>query len=148
MYIRALRGYEEALGPDHTSTLNTVHNLGNLYADQGKLAEAEQMYVRALAGKEKALGPDHTSTLRTVHNLGNLYGDQGKLAEAEQMYQRALLGLQNSLGSEHPSTMIVMNNIKILRIRRPLRLCACLGIWLGGAALVLGAYRLFFVPKN
>jgi tetratricopeptide (TPR) repeat protein len=108
--VRALAGSEKALGPDHTSTLITVNNLGNLYRDQGKLAEAEQMYVRALAGYEKALGPDHTSTLGTVNNLGLLYGDQGKLAEAEQMYQRALLGLQNSLGSEHPSTMIVMNN--------------------------------------
>lgn len=37
MYERALRGYEEALGPKHTSTLDTVNNLGLLYADQGKL---------------------------------------------------------------------------------------------------------------
>jgi hypothetical protein len=33
MYIQALRGYEEALGPDHTSTLDTVNNLGLLYAN-------------------------------------------------------------------------------------------------------------------
>jgi tetratricopeptide (TPR) repeat protein len=103
----------QARGP-LTSTLTTVHNLGDLYSNQGRLTEAEQMYVRALAGREKALGPDHTTTLITVHNLGNLYNDQGKLAEAEQMYQRALLGLQNSLGSEHPSTMIVINNMKTL----------------------------------
>jgi hypothetical protein len=31
MYQRALAGYEKALGPEHTSILNTVHNLGNLY---------------------------------------------------------------------------------------------------------------------
>jgi hypothetical protein len=37
MYQRALAGWEKALGPDHTSTLDTVHNLGNLYRDQGKL---------------------------------------------------------------------------------------------------------------
>jgi hypothetical protein len=40
MYIRALQGKEEALGLKHTSTLQTVNNLGALYADQGKLAEA------------------------------------------------------------------------------------------------------------
>ena len=61
---------EEALGPDHTSTLDTVNNLGNLYTNQGKLAEAEKIYIRALQGKEEALGPDHTSTLDTVNNLG------------------------------------------------------------------------------
>jgi Tetratricopeptide repeat len=84
--VRALAGYEKALGPDHTSTLLTVHSLGYLYGDQGKLAEAEQMFVRALAGYEKALGPDHTSTLLTVYNLGNLYCHQDKLAEAEQIH--------------------------------------------------------------
>jgi hypothetical protein len=40
------QGKEEALGLNHTSALSTVHNLGNLYADQGKLAEAEKMYNR------------------------------------------------------------------------------------------------------
>jgi tetratricopeptide (TPR) repeat protein len=57
MYIRALQGCEEALGPDHTSILDTVNNLGNLYKNQGKLAEAEKMYIQALQGYEDALGP-------------------------------------------------------------------------------------------
>ena len=45
MYLQVLAGKEQALGPDHTSTLETVHNLGLLYRNQGKLAEAEQMEV-------------------------------------------------------------------------------------------------------
>ena len=45
------------------------HSLGLLYADQGKLVEAEQMYQRALQGYDKAWGPEHTSTLGTVNNL-------------------------------------------------------------------------------
>jgi Tetratricopeptide repeat len=66
MYQRALTGYKKVLGPEHTLTLDTVNNLGTLYKDQGRLAEAEQMYVRALQGKEKALGGEHTLTLETV----------------------------------------------------------------------------------
>ena len=38
MYERALADYKKALGPEHTSTLDTVNNLGNLYQSQGKLA--------------------------------------------------------------------------------------------------------------
>jgi tetratricopeptide (TPR) repeat protein len=76
------------------------YKLGLLYADQGKLVEAEEMYVRALQGKEAALGPDHISTLDTVNNLGNLYKNQGKLAEAEKMYVRALQGYEKALGVE------------------------------------------------
>ncbi|KAJ5823330.1 hypothetical protein N7447_005670 [Penicillium robsamsonii] len=114
MYQRALAGKEKALGPDHTSTLDTVHNLGILYRNQGKLDQAEQIYLQALAGREKALGPDHTLTLETVHNLGHLYRDQGKLDQAEQMYQQALAGREKALGLDHTSTLETINNIGIL----------------------------------
>jgi tetratricopeptide (TPR) repeat protein len=70
MYQRALAGYEKALGPDHTSTLETVNNLGLLYRAQGKLAEAEQMYQRALAGYEKA------SLSYTLLRLKNVKADR------------------------------------------------------------------------
>ncbi|KAH7625168.1 Pfs, NB-ARC and TPR domain protein [Sordaria sp. MPI-SDFR-AT-0083] len=105
MYQRALEGSEKALGPDHTSTLDTANNLGLLYSHQGRLKEAETMYQRALEGKEKALGPDHTSTLNTVCSLGNLYLNQGRLKEAEIMYQRALEGYEKALGPDHTSTL-------------------------------------------
>ena len=39
-----------SLGPDTTSTLQTVNNLGSLYQAQGRLAEAEALYSRALQG--------------------------------------------------------------------------------------------------
>jgi uncharacterized protein HemY len=51
MYERVLRGYGEALGPNHTSTLDTVNNLGNLYADQGKTAKVEQVHEQVLRGR-------------------------------------------------------------------------------------------------
>src|SRR5882762_2713739 len=78
-----------------------LHRLGDLYADQGKLDEAEKMYQRALQGEEKAWGPDHTSTLDTVNNLGSLYKSQGKLDEAEKMYRRAQQGYEKALGPEN-----------------------------------------------
>jgi hypothetical protein len=50
MYRWALTGTEKALGPDHTSTLSMVHNLGLLHYYQGKLVEAEAMLRLALTG--------------------------------------------------------------------------------------------------
>jgi tetratricopeptide (TPR) repeat protein len=79
MYQRALAGKEKAWGSGHILTLDTVNNLGTLYADQGRLQDAEVMYQRALAGYEKAWGPDHILTLDTVNNLGSLYAKQGRL---------------------------------------------------------------------
>ncbi|KAJ9656807.1 hypothetical protein H2198_004695 [Neophaeococcomyces mojaviensis] len=114
MYERALAGREKALGAEHTSTLDTVNNLGVLYYNQGKLEKAEQMCMRALAGREKALGAEHTSTLDTVNNLGVLYRNQGKLEKAEQTYMRALAGKEKALGAEHTSTLNTIDNLGIL----------------------------------
>jgi tetratricopeptide (TPR) repeat protein len=114
MYQRALQGYENAWGLEHTSVLSTVNSLGVLYKKQGKLDEAEKMYQRALQGYEKAWGPDHISTLQTVSNLGILYTDQGKLDEAEKVYQRALQGFEKALGPEHTSTLSTVNNLGVL----------------------------------
>jgi tetratricopeptide (TPR) repeat protein len=71
-----------SLVPDNDVVLE-CHRLGLLYADQGKLVEAEQMFQRALQGKEKAWGPEHMSTLSTFNNLGILYAKQSRLAKAE-----------------------------------------------------------------
>ncbi|SLM36175.1 kinesin light chain 1 [Lasallia pustulata] len=90
---------------DNRNALDAVQNLGILYADQDKMAEAEAMYLRALEGYEKAWGPEHTLTLDTVNNLGNFYENQGKMAEAEAMYRRALEGYEKAWGPEHTSTL-------------------------------------------
>lgn len=112
--MRSWAGKEKAWGQEHMSTLNTVNNLGLLYADQGKMAEAEEMYMRALRGYEKAWGLEHTSTLSPVNNLGLLYADQGKMVEAEKMYQRALEGYERLRVPTHPSTKGIRRNLSSL----------------------------------
>ena len=59
LYKRLLEGYEEMLGPKHSSTLLTVHNLASLFYKQNKLDEAELLYKRALEGQEEMLGSKH-----------------------------------------------------------------------------------------
>jgi len=46
--------YERARGPEHTSTLDAINNLRDLYKNQGLLNDAEIMYDHALVGKEEA----------------------------------------------------------------------------------------------
>jgi tetratricopeptide (TPR) repeat protein len=91
------------------------YGLGNLYQNQGRLKEAEEMFQRALAGYKKALGPDHTFTLDSVLCLGNLYQNQGKLKEAEEMYQRALAGYEKALGPNHHKTQRVAKKLKSIQ---------------------------------
>ncbi|KAK7912297.1 hypothetical protein PG985_014778, partial [Apiospora marii] len=109
----AVRCYATIRDSDHDIPW-AFHSLGDLYSDQGKMAEAEAMYQRALQGYEKAWGPDHTSTLDTVNNLAVLYKAQGKMDEAETMYQRALQGKEKARGPDHTSTLDTVNNLGLL----------------------------------
>ena len=60
MYIRALKGYKDALGLELVKTyipaLNTLWGLGNLYA-KTKLDEFRSVYVKALSGYTKVRVP-------------------------------------------------------------------------------------------
>lgn len=67
LYLRALRGSEEAWGAKHTSTLATVYNLGTLYRDRGKSAKAKQMYERAAEGYEDVVGREIQITYIRQH---------------------------------------------------------------------------------
>ena len=85
-----------------TSTLDTVNNLGLLYASQGRLDEAEKMYLRALAGYEKALGMEAVNkyilALNTAENLANLFRQTGRAKGAEELYDKALFGVEAVFG--------------------------------------------------
>src|SRR3989441_353609 len=58
------------------------NNLGNVRADQSKLAEAIEHYRQALD-----INPEHANA---DNNLGNALAQQGKLSEAVEHYRRAL----------------------------------------------------------
>lgn len=73
LYLRALKAKEKAWGPENVTTLDTVNDLGTLYALQGNATEAEKMYVRALAGFEKAFGKNHDRTLKVSVELQELH---------------------------------------------------------------------------
>jgi tetratricopeptide (TPR) repeat protein len=93
---------------ERRAVINAMNLLGNLYAAQRRLGEAEQMYERALQGYE-ALELGHLLALDTVNNLGNLYTVQGRLDEAEQMFKRALRGKEEAFGVDHSSTLNTVN---------------------------------------
>jgi tetratricopeptide (TPR) repeat protein len=109
---------EKAWGPDHTSTLNTINNLGLLYAEQGKPNEVEKMYQRALQGYEKALGLENVARSRpapkTMRNLGHLFAAQGHLHEAKEMCSRACTGFQARLGPSNDECQRIERRIASL----------------------------------
>ena len=71
------------------------HNLGLLYPNRGKPAEADKMYHWAPQRYEKALGVDSAATyipaLNAIWGLGSLFKRQADLARARIMYSNALI---------------------------------------------------------
>ena len=102
MYFQALQGKKKAWGPDHTSTLDTVNNLGLLYTSLGRLNEAENMYFRALQGYKETLGQEAVKTyipaLNTAQNMAVLFQQTGRMQEAEGLYEQALFGIKAVFG--------------------------------------------------
>lgn len=118
MYLRALKATKKAWGIEHISSLNTIYNLGQLYAHQGKTDQdkmiiAEEMYQRALKEYKKTRGIEHTLPLNTINSLGNLYINQGKMAKAETMYVEALRGREKSLDLGHVMRLDMINELGV-----------------------------------
>ncbi|GAC1349359.1 MAG: FxSxx-COOH system tetratricopeptide repeat protein [Ktedonobacteraceae bacterium] len=90
LYQRALRIYEQALGPDHPGVATSLDSLASVYREQGKYAEAEPLYLRALHIRERVLGPDHPDVASSLNSLALLYYEQSMYIEAEPLYLHAL----------------------------------------------------------
>ncbi|KAL4876032.1 P-loop containing nucleoside triphosphate hydrolase protein [Aspergillus karnatakaensis] len=74
--------------------------LGVLYLDAGRLAEAELMYSLAQANYTQSDGPTAISTLAVIHELGRTYGAQGRYEEAAATIQQALNGFIDAVGPD------------------------------------------------
>ncbi|KAK5080183.1 hypothetical protein LTS08_008757 [Lithohypha guttulata] len=106
---------KEALGPDHTSTLRTVHNLGNLYRGQGRLDEAEQMYSRVLSLYR---GPDiEARWWYTITNHAAVLSQGVRLAKDEQAALSRLARLVRHVdtwgGRGNPTRMCYLTKVLI-----------------------------------
>jgi serine/threonine protein kinase/tetratricopeptide (TPR) repeat protein len=94
---RAVALSEEIYGPDHPSTANIVHSLGELERRAGRLDEARGLLERALRVAEEKVGPDSTPVATVLESLAPLLVEQGRLEEAEAAYRR-LLDLRQNAG--------------------------------------------------
>lgn len=102
--------------------LETFHNLAEIYLEQGRLTEAEEMYLHALKAEEKGFGPKHNLTSNTIIHLAHVYLKSGRVDGAEKMYLRALTVIEEARGPEHTSTLSAVHNLGILYSTQPGRL--------------------------
>ncbi len=90
----------------------------NMYADQGRLAEAGVLLSRTLAAERRLLGDEHIFTLHAVYGLARVHTAQGRCEDAEVLLQRALAVAKQRLRPEHPASLRLVHALAVLRYRQ------------------------------
>ncbi|KJZ68150.1 hypothetical protein HIM_12460 [Hirsutella minnesotensis 3608] len=85
--------------------------LGDLYNDQGMLAQAEWLYKRAFADHHGTRNQDYVFTPRVMNSLATVYTSQGRFTEAEALYRQALRFSKGTLGPRHALTLNITNDL-------------------------------------
>lgn len=114
LYERVLGGKNAALGKTHPETLDTLNNLGLLFAFTRRNAHALTILTSAYNSRKRVLGPDHEETLCAIHNIGLVYWGMRDHDMALKWYRRALEGRLRVLGVEHPEYLSTVNNIGLI----------------------------------
>lgn len=90
------------LGPEHTDTLSSLNQLGEMLQAQGKYGDAEEIHQRTLDRYQKTLKLEHAEALRSAKNLALVFQGQGKHSEAEKILRRAVDRMEGGVRSRAP----------------------------------------------
>jgi eukaryotic-like serine/threonine-protein kinase len=103
--------YLAASGPEHTNTLNAMHNLAVFYEKAGYRDKALHLHEQVLPLYRKVNGPEHPDTLWEMNNLAFSYDDAGRRDEALKLREKVLALFRKVKGPEHADTLDAMNNL-------------------------------------
>jgi eukaryotic-like serine/threonine-protein kinase len=101
------------LGPEHPDTLNTMLDLGSVYSDEGKYAQAEALLSQTVEIERRVLGPEYPNTLWGMRILGNAYLLEAKYAQAEALLSQTLEIERRALGPENHNTLLTMQLLAV-----------------------------------
>jgi tetratricopeptide (TPR) repeat protein len=115
-YLAGLKIRRVDPGPDDPRTLNLEHDLGVVFWELGKPAEAEQQLRATWESQRRVLGESHPDTISTLNGLGLAIKAQGRgrYAEAEEIYRRALDLHRATVGDDNSETLSNLVNLASL----------------------------------
>jgi serine/threonine protein kinase len=109
---RALEIRRSLLGPEHVDTLNSMQELGAMYARAGNHALSEKMLMEVLSLRRRT-GSDELSTFSALNELANAVKAAGDYVRSEEIALKALQGYIGALGEEHSDTVAIMSNLAV-----------------------------------
>ena len=87
------------------------HRFADIFAAEGKLADAEVEHRAVLKLRQEQLGVDHPDVAMSRGALAAVLLDQGKFKEAEEQQRAALDARLAALGEDHPNIALSRNTL-------------------------------------
>ncbi len=106
---KALDILQNARGPEHPDTLDSMNNVALAPDEQCKYDEAVAMHRKVLALRNQVLGAEHPDTLDSMNNLARAPDGLDQYPDAEVIIRESLELLTKVQGAEHPHTIVGMN---------------------------------------
>ena len=102
------------LGPDDPATLQSAHELLDLYGYEGRMKLMEPLAIDTLERRTRVLGPEHPDTLNSMGDLAAVCGGLKRYEEAEPIVVKVLEIRTRVLGSEHRDTLQSQSHLSLV----------------------------------
>jgi CHAT domain-containing protein len=110
-YAEAIRIYQAAFGPEHSTLIPLNFNLGLTHKSAGDYKAAGPLLERAATLANKRYGPVHPTTLAARTNYAIFVGETGDQAQARAILEEILAAQEKALGLDHPNIATTLNSI-------------------------------------
>ena len=117
-FRKALLIQQKILPENHPSIASSYNNIGIVYQQQGKYAQAIENYQKSLEIKERCFPENHPYIALSYNNIGLVYAKQEKYAFAQVNFQKALAIFKKTLSEKHPYIALCYYNIGLVHFCR------------------------------
>lgn len=107
----AAAGRRLRFGETHPETLQSLHNLASVRADQGRHDEAIALQQQVVDGRTQGLGPNHPKTLVSKNNLARQLESRGDVAAAEALLREVVAAAAAALPSGREPLLVYRHNL-------------------------------------
>ena len=118
LYLKVLSMQKMTVGHLHTSTANTLHNIGVIESHDGDDEQAKDLLAQSLAIKQTTLGMEHPETQATLLALAQIELSLGKYDSAREMYEKILAAQERTLGRQHPQVAFTLKGLGAIEIKK------------------------------
>ncbi len=109
LYRKAVAATKNSFGNDHPHVATVTFGLIDLYWNQGRYLEVEELCQGLL--ESLRTGPFTSARARITHRLAEIYRQQGLFDMAESIYLHALRECEAVFGSNHPKLATILPHL-------------------------------------